>query len=370
MTEEQIEDVLAAQIPEVNETPVKTNETPVSAEEVSNEAQENPSNEATQYLGTKLTHRIGKTELGEDDKTLAERKGLTKTGEHIATHADIREGWIDVNKNLLGDRAKFYPEDWQFRIRPASVEAIRNWSTIDDENPNSVDDVFNEILKSCLSIKTATGMVPWGNVNSWDRFFFLLLIREYSFKTGERELKYSEDCPECSNDVEFQLNSQALMYELPDDEVMPMYSTADRAWNIDPAEYDVVGYEPLTLYVPTLEKDAAIKAWMISQIRENPNRKIDAPFLRFLGWLAPKISKDETIAKRQIKQYRQVFDSWDTEMFDFMDQVLKNIIVTPLTKLTTQCPTCHEEVTSNIRFPNNIRDLFAIQSKHRKFGKK
>ena len=83
---------------------------------------------------------------------MIDEKKLSRIGEKIGVNAEIREGWIDVDKALLGKRAEFYPEDWNFRIRPATVEAIRNWSNIDDENPNSVDDVFNEILKSCLAI--------------------------------------------------------------------------------------------------------------------------------------------------------------------------------------------------------------------------
>ena len=106
-------------------------------------------------------------------------------GANIYENADIRDGWQVVDRRLFGERDIYYPADWEFRIRPATVEAIRNWSTIDDEQPNTVDDVFNEIVKSCFSIKTPQGLIPWGNLRSWDRFFVLLLIRQYTFAMGE-----------------------------------------------------------------------------------------------------------------------------------------------------------------------------------------
>ena len=53
-----------------------------------------------------------------------------------------------------------------------------------------------------------------------------------------------------------------------------------------------------------------------------------------------------------------------------MNDVINNITVMPSNKLITKCPVCGEEVTSEIRFPNGIRDLFAISSGHKKFGKK
>ncbi len=334
--------------------------------------QEQNQNPASQYIGQQLNHKPGDSPFAkDDDNTLAERKGLSKLGEKIGEHEDIRDGWIPVDRAYLGDRDLYYPEDWRFRIRPATVEAIRSWSTLDDQDVNSMDDVFNEVLKSCISIVDGTGKpIPWGNIASWDRFFWLLLIREFTFVDGESKIKYDEECPECENPVTFELTSQSLMFETPDPELLPMYDREKRCWNIDPAEYDVEGEEPITLYIPTLEKDANIKAWLINRVQQNRNRKIDNVFLRFALWMSPKVSKDLTIAQRQMKEMEMKYKSWGVEMFDFMDEVLKNIIVTGSSKLTLTCPICGEEVTSDIRFPNSVRDLFHVQNRRKKFGKK
>lgn len=326
---------------------------------------------AAQYLGTNLHHKPGESPFvnKDADKKLVEEKHLTRIGEKIGQRAEYRDGWIDVDRELLGDRNLYYPEDWKFKIRPATVDAIRKWSTLDEENPNSIDDIFNEMLKNCLSIESSTGPLPWGNICSWDRFFFILLIRQYTFTQGEQKLKYEETCIECENPVTFELNAESLMYDTPDPEVLKYYDQATRTWTIDPEEFDVNG-EPIQLYVPTLEKDANIKAWMIARLQENRNRNIDNSFIRFLTWLAPKISKDNSIASKQIKGYENQFKSWDTDMFTFMDDVLRNIMVTPSSKLTTTCPVCGEEMTSEIRFPNSIRDIFNVSNRFKKFGSK
>ncbi len=349
------EKILAEQIPEVEEV---------------KQVEEENANPASQYIGTKLNHKIGghaDTDKEEDAK-LVEEKHLTRVGEKISQNVEVRDGWMDVDKRLLGDRAKFYPEDWQFKIRPATVEAIRNWSTIDDENPNSVDDVFNEILKYCLTIVTPTGNLPWGNIRSWDRFFFVLLVREYTFVQGEKKIEFTEDCPSCDNAVTFNLTSQSLVYELPDPEVMKYFSQEEQNWMIDPNEYDVEWPEPVVLYLPTLEKDANIKAWLIDRVQNN--KKVDNVFVKFLPWLAPKISKDLTIAQRQIREYEVKFKTWDSEMFDFMNEVVNNIAVLPSTKLIETCPVCGEEVSAQISFQDGIRSLFNMASGRKKFGKK
>ena len=375
--EELMENILESQIPEAPAEPVDVNGQPAEPLREKQESQETveeaPKSEAAKYLGTKLNHVPGENPFSdkETDQRMISEKKLSRIGEKIGENAEIREGWINVDKTLLGKRAIFYPEDWQFRIRPATVEAIRNWSNIDDENPSLVDDVFNEIIKSCLAIVGAGGQpIPWGNINNWDRFFFLLLIREYTFRQGERKIKYPDYCPNCDNEIDFELTSQSLMYDFPDEEVMKYYNQEQRCWYIDPAEFDIEDEAPITLYLPTLEKDAAIKAWLIARVQENRNRKIDQTFLRFVGWLSPRISKDATIAQRQIREMDMKYKSWNEEMFTFMDDVIRNIIVTPSQKLVINCPICGEEVTSDMRFPNSIKELFSYESKFKKFGKK
>lgn len=324
-------------------------------------------------VGQSLRHRSGqeKAELEADMAEKREKKHLTAIGGQIGQSAAIRDGWMDVDRRLLGERSDFYPEDWRFRIRPATVEAIRNWSTIDDENWSSIDDVFNEILKSCLAIMTNEGPKPWNMINSWDRFFFILLIREYTFVKGEREIKFQSTCPNCDVDIDFKLTSQSLGYDMPDPEVMPYYDKETRTWNIDPEEFDVdTPVERITLYLPNLEKEANLKNWLIAKARDNRSYKPDTSFMRFVVWMCPKISKDPTIAKQQIRQAEMTFKSWDADMFSFMDEVLKNITVTPATHLKMNCPSCGEEVTAPIEFQDGIRSLFAVSGRHKKFGKK
>ena len=372
-TQEETEQTLAAQIGDLGNDLNMEADGGVQQEVYDDVAEEAPStNMASQMIGKKLNRltRAMSSEERERDKEFIKSQNLSRIGQKIGETSRVREGWLPVDRTLLGERDIFYPSDWSFYIRPATVEAIRNWSMIDDQNGNSIDEVFNEVLKTCLQIKDSTDRpIPWHNICSWDRFFFLLLIREYTFQDGESNISYYEDCPECETPVEFNLTSDALMYDMPDEEVISYYDQTSRTWAIDPSEYEVEG-DPITLYVPTLEKDANIKAWMIRKLQENRNTKIDPVFIRFVSWMTPKISKDDEISKRQMKQLKMAFDSLSIDQFEFMDEVLKNIIVTPKTKLIAKCPSCGEEVTSDIRFPNGVSGLFHIQSKRRKFGKK
>lgn len=290
----------------------------------------------------------------------AERNGMS---------ADIREGWIPVDRESFGIRSQFYPADWEFRIKPATVEAIKNWSSIDEENLASTNTVFNEIIKSCVSIVTPNGNVPAFKMNSWDRFFLILKVREYTFAKGENTISYNEECDMCGHELTYTLRSEDLFYEFPDEDLVEKYwDQEERCWVIDPKEYDVRGYGVVKLYVPTLEKDDAIVKWAYAQAQQD--KQLQEAFIKFLPWMLDRAPKDPTLLDKKIKECKREFKSWDNDMFLFMEDVLKNITINPSEKLTQKCPNCGEEVSAAVRFPNGISSLFTIQGRHKKFGSK
>lgn len=344
-------------------------EAPVESNDEQAEQKPDPGYESMIGKHINVGANMQRIDKDEEDKFI-QKNQLSRKGESILKNNEIREGWMDFDKNLLGERSVFYPSDWEFKIRPATVEAIRNWSTIDDENSNSIDRVFNEVLKSCLAIETNNGPIPWYNINAWDRFFFILIIKEYTFQRGETKIEYTEDCSNCDKPVTFELTSGSLLFDMPDQQVMSMYDQNARMWIIDPTEYGLEGEDILRLYLPTLEKDINVRQYLINRYQENPKKEFDPVLIKFLPWFMPKISKDDTIAQRQIKEFKHRFESWDIDTFNFFNDVLTNIIVTPSPRLIKKCPVCGEEVTSLIRFPNGPSSLFHVESKFKKFGSK
>lgn len=324
------------------------------------------SEEEVQSLGH-LEH-VGKRQADLTPEEEASKEAFLKRSRQEAFIPAIEKGWIPIDRSLLGVRDQFYPEEWEFRVKPATVEAIKNWSAINEENLAITNSVFNEIVKSCVSIMGPNGKIGWGKMNSWDRFWFINTVREYTFEKGENMLSYTEECPECGGDVTYELTSDKLVYEFPDPEVVEKHwNREDRTWYINPKEYDV-NAPMVKLYVPTLEKDEAILQWAYAQAQAG--KQINEPFLRFLPWLLEKAPKNGELFDNMVKEAKQQFNSWDAEMFSFMDEVLRNITVNPSEKLRQICPNCGEEVIASVRFPNGVKSIFSVPNKHRKFGSK
>lgn len=334
----------------------------------------------TSLVGKKLKHIPGKKDDLSVDETAdleeflnrsRSRSKIVKEPEYSDeqpshNYPKISEGWNEVNRAEMGIRSQFYPEDWIFYIRPATVEAIKNWSAIDEERIDVLNSVFNDIIRSCVSIKSASGSIPWNRINSWDRFWFILKVREYSFKQGEAKVEFTDTCSECEQELVYKLNPKSLYYEFPDQDIVQKHwNSYERIWDINPNDYGL-NKTGVKLYIPTLEKDQAILDWGIAKARAS--KKLDQTFLRFLPWMLAKVPKDPQVLDKFIMECYQVYKSWDIDMFEFMDDVVRNITINPSEKLRQVCPHCGEEVVSNVRFPNGIRALFKTEAKHTKFG--
>ena len=295
----------------------------------------------------------------------AHRKKKVEEYSEIDDAPVIAGGWIPLNREELGQRSMFYPESWEFFVRPATVQAIKNWTAIDEERPDVVNRVFNEIIKTCVKIDSRDGStVKWDQINSWDRFWFVLKVREYTFTKGESKIEFTNACSECDEDITFNLTAESLFYEFPDDELIEKYWTGD-SWEIDPSEYNVEA-APVTLYTPKLQKDEAIIEWATAKIRNK--QKVDETFIKFLTWLLPKPSRDAQMLDRQIQKIYKEYKEWDIDMFQFMNDVINNITINPSEQLKTKCPHCSQEATSTVQFPNGVKVLFEVKSNVKKFG--
>lgn len=301
----------------------------------------------------------------EESKDLNDFLNRSRKKSKESNEAIISEGYIPIDRKDMGIRSLFYPESWQFYIRPATVGAIKNWTSVDESRADQLNKVFNDIVKASVKIETGTSEgAGWAQINSWDRFWFVLKVREYTFAQGEAKVEFIDECSECGTDINYTLVSDNLFYEFPDEDIVEKYWNGS-TWIIDPREYDV-DHEPITLYTPKLGKDDAILEWATAKVQNK--QKIDENFIKMLVWMLPKASKDIQMLDRQIQKIQSDYKSWSLDMYSFMNDVINNITINQSEKLKCKCPSCSGEATSTVQFPNGIKVLFETKSKAKKFG--
>jgi len=304
-------------------------------------------------------------ELADRADAAAERYGSGRViGQEEETN--ISDGWIPIDRNEMHKRSIFYPETWEFYLRPATEQAIKNWMSIDEENLLQVNRVFNEICKFCIRIVDGDKSIAWGNINYWDRFWFITKVRECTFASNKKIITFDDTCAECDQEITFELRSDNLVYEFPDDELVEAYWNGSN-WYIEPEEYDVE-HDPITLYTPTLAKEEAIIDW--ARREHERGKKLDENFPKFALWLINKPSKDPDMFDKQIQKILKDYKNWSVDFYRFMEQVVTNITINPKETLRQVCPHCGEEVISTVKFPNGIKVLFDVETRAKRFGTK
>jgi hypothetical protein len=98
-------------------------------------------------------------------------------------------GWQKIPIKDLPTQGMFYPENTEVSIRSATAGEIRHWSTLQESDLSSLDDMLNYILERCVSFKTSESFSSWKDIKEIDRFYILLAIREYTFVKGENQLQ-------------------------------------------------------------------------------------------------------------------------------------------------------------------------------------
>ena len=278
-------------------------------------------------------------------------------------------GWIPIDREELNGREMFYPEDWQFSIKAADVQSIKNWSAIDENQVLSINKSINEILQSCVRISLPNGRtINVNKLHTWDRMWFLLKIREYTMVKGERAYAFEDECT-CGAPVHFDLNYESLSYELPDmDNVGEYYDAERQLWRIDPNDFDVRGRE-MVFYLPTIEKDDVVVAWIYERARSN--KKIDEMFAKYLSWLIPSVPVDGKQILNTIKDCEILYKQWSKDQFELAEEILKNITVDAKEYIVSTCESCGAEVHSEITFPGGLKNMFTNPTnKRKKFGTK
>lgn len=280
----------------------------------------------------------------------------------------IAGGWIPLDRSELEGRDQFYPSDWEFSIKAADVSAIKNWSSIDEEQVLSINKSINELLQSCVRVTSNGNVLNVNKIHTWDRMWFLLKVREYSMVTGEKAYTFNDECS-CGATVSFNLDAHSLDYNLPDmDSIGQYYDSERQLWEIDPNEFGVRG-KNLVFYLPTVEKDDVVVAWIYERARSG--KKIDETFAKYLPWLIPGVPTDAKQILNTIKDCEIIYKQWSHDQFDLVEEIFVNIEASAKDVIKTTCESCGAEVHSTIQFPGGLKGMFSTPTNRRKkFGTK
>ena len=284
----------------------------------------------------------------------ADNKVTVGVAEEKVDKRTLRIGWYGIAREDLPYGGILYPADWKFEIRAASGKEIAYFSTINTEDPLSVLDGINQVIRSCVKIISNNGLVSPTNIYEIDRMWFLLKIRDFTMPERENALIIKEKCPfKCSDEEnQIELTCDNLVYK-PLSEFALKYVDRERGGFTVKTKIGDIHFTP-----STIEQSEIYKEWFMAQ----PEYQRDARFAaRFHMYINPNFKAGKNPTDLIQDAYNNFYAiSMETKKFAIYMKIEREIAPAIDDQIKYICPVCGKEVHTMLRFPGGLQDIFLI----------
>lgn len=253
-------------------------------------------------------------------------------------------GYVRVPIESLPSRGLFYPDGTTIAIRAASVQEIRHWSTIDENDYSGMDDVLNFVMERCTQTKMPGSVSSWKDIKEIDRFYLIFAIREFTFKNGENKLYVPTD-----DGDKVEVRKEMIKYFDMDEELERFYDPVEKCIKLETKSGEVV-----KCYLPSIGITQFIKRYV--QNKQQSQQPFDKAFLKFAPFLF-----NEWRALNQTTYEKEVQESsfWSINKISAVSKVADLLAggVDPKLKYTTPGGA---ELETPLNFQGGIKSIFLI----------
>jgi hypothetical protein len=291
-----------------------------------------------------------KNEISEEVKPTSLGKATNYLNRDGGDEPALLPGYHEIYSENFPSKGLFYPKNARFFIRAASVKEIRHFSTINEEDPFSIDEALNEILKGCLMMRYPGRQTLFKDLKEEDRIYIIMTIRELTFVNGENKLGLMKPCNECGHENEIVITKDVFEPTPIDERIMRYYDEEARKFIVNTKSSGTIELAP-----PSVGAMMEVTKWIRNQQQEG--RKIDQSFVKVLPYL---IGDWRGVTGERIKQIEIECMQWSDIKYQTYNSLSEMARVGVKETLRTECAKCGTEVTTPVTFPGGIKSLFVI----------
>jgi hypothetical protein len=226
---------------------------------------------------------------------------------------------------------------------------------VDDSNYLDITEKMNQILSSCVKFINSTGgQGSYKDLRDGDRLFLIFMIRELTFPGG-KNLSKDVSCNKCDTEFKIELRAtssatvkKSFVNHEMSEKIAKFFDPIEKVFifNIDGIDYKLA---PPTIGIQEVFfGDIKNKI----QIDKNPN----VAFLKLASFLLHDRTK---ITEDGIKAKEQEFKRMNMKTFQILNQAVNQMIF-GIKELKSFCPSCGEEVHTDMSFPSGASNIFVI----------
>lgn len=303
--------------------------------------------------------------MSKQDKELTEEEYLQKHLEDIDSNKNVNTSeTFNYEKNSEGSKAidlqyltfdvkelpcgKFYPSGSVLMVRPAQVREIQAYSMVDDNNFYDIIEKMNDMLQSCVRIKSPDGKVTsFLEVKDQDRLPLIFLIRELTFQQGN-SLAVNKECV-CGCELQIELNRHNFEYHEIDDSLLKYFDNSSKCFR-----FRTRNGKEFEITPPTIGLQKSFTEYIIKENNEKKTQNLS--FLKIIPFM---LVGRTNITIEGIKSKLTEFEKMDDMSFQFLNSAVSKMTF-GIKELKTTCSQCGTEVRTDMNFPNGASGIFVI----------
>jgi hypothetical protein len=300
--------------------------------------------------------------------------GVVKTDEVISAE-DRKEyakeaktiGFVDLFPDKFPSECKYYGVDWRFRIKSATFDEVKDYSSMREEDIYDVDEHLQRIMESNIEItRGKLGRGSYKDLSQTDKIFSIFAVRDRTMMTQQREKKIFQtvECPHDGHKNKVEINNDIFDYYKIPAGITKWYNDIERCFIIDDKS---LGEQPLKIFIPTV---GVIQH--ISEYIKYMNQKKQAGDGGFFNQhhldMASFLVKDWRSLDAEFNTItnimHQIKNVWNYDRFQTMSKAVAKINygIKPIITIKCGASGCGKEVSAPARFPG-FKSLFDLSPK-------
>lgn len=278
----------------------------------------------------------------EQPNSLGKANKFQEDSDNRPIMADI--GYKNIPLEHLPSQGLFYPNGTQIAIRAATVNEIRHWSTIDEEDLMGVDDMLNYVIEKCCQIRIPGKSSSWKDIKDIDRFYIIFAIREYTFKEGENKIYVSD-----GEGGKIEVRKEMIRYFVLHEKLHKYYDDVQK--NI---MLNLKSGESVPVYMPSIGISQFIKNYVRG--KQQQQKQFDQAFIKF----APFIFNDwRMLNQMSYEKAVQESSMWSLQKISVLSKMTDYLGQGVTAEVTYQSPS-GAELTAPLDIEGGIKSLFLI----------
>jgi len=282
----------------------------------------------------------GKGKEGEGDNTgkppVTEPGSLGKVKTEFEKKQELHEenkallsnvGWRKVEVDNLPSKGRYNDPSLRVKIRAATVEEIKHYSSLDDTDLLDVNDHINEILNKCCRIEYSDRIGhAAGDLREADKYYVFFCIRDLTMDSHQKfhKLQMRTTCPKCGKKSENEITSSAFSsYTIPKN-IEKYYDPTHRKIVINDPAFE----EPLMVAPPSLALTSAIQKYMQEHVRKQQAAGQPVHFdPKFMIQLQYVLDSPSQVTEDYLKNLQKRMGQWTHEKIIAFEYVKNNMDV-------------------------------------------